>query len=59
MSKNDTLRMGIIGVGNMGTGHAKNILAGRCPRIRLTAVADIAPARLTYFEKEISAEPAG
>lgn len=58
MSKNDTLRMGIIGVGNMGTGHAKNILAGRCPRIRLTAVADIAPARLAYFAKEISAEPA-
>ncbi len=34
------VRLGIIGVGNMGTGHAENILAGLCPEIEITAVAD-------------------
>jgi len=37
------IRLGIIGVGNMGTGHIKNIEAGKCPEIELAAVADINP----------------
>ena len=37
--------IGIIGVGNMGSGHAANILAGKCPEIELTAVADRREAR--------------
>ncbi len=36
----DKVRLGIIGVGNMGTGHINNIQAGKCPEIVLTAVAD-------------------
>lgn len=36
----DKVRLGIIGVGNMGTGHIKNIMDGKCPEIELTAVAD-------------------
>ncbi len=39
------VRLGIIGVGNMGSGHAANILAGKCPEIELTAVADHREAR--------------
>lgn len=39
------VRLGIIGVGNMGSGHAANILAGKCPAIELTAVADRREAR--------------
>ena len=42
----ETVRLGIIGVGNMGSGHANNIVAGKCPEITLTAVADINPVRL-------------
>ena len=34
------VRLGIIGIGNMGSGHAENILSGKCPEILLTAVAD-------------------
>lgn len=34
------LRMGIIGIGNMGTGHAKSILEGKIPEIQLVAIAD-------------------
>ena len=36
----DKVRLGLIGVGNMGTGHAENILAGKCPEIVITAAAD-------------------
>lgn len=39
------VRLGIIGVGNMGSGHTANILAGKCPEIELTAVADRREAR--------------
>jgi predicted dehydrogenase len=42
------IRLGIIGVGNMGTGHINNILAGKCPEIQVTAVADINPDRLKW-----------
>jgi predicted dehydrogenase len=34
------VRLGIIGVGNMGSVHAKNIQAGKVPRLRLTALCD-------------------
>ncbi len=34
------VRLGIIGIGNMGSSHAKNIIEGKTPDIELTAVAD-------------------
>ena len=34
------VRLGVIGIGNMGTNHVKNILAGKVPNVRLTAAAD-------------------
>ena len=37
------LRLGMIGIGNMGTGHCRSILEGKCPEIELAAVADIDP----------------
>jgi predicted dehydrogenase len=47
----DMVRLGIIGVGNMGTGHLKNILDGKCPRIKVTAVADIEENRVENAKK--------
>ena len=41
----DKIRLGIIGIGNMGIGHACRIADGECPDFVLTAVADINPAR--------------
>ncbi len=49
----DKVRMGIIGVGNMGTGHAMNIKNGLCPEIELTAVADIDPVRLDWTKENL------
>ncbi len=43
------IRLGIIGIGNMGSGHCRNILEGRCPRVRLAAICDVNPQRLTPF----------
>jgi predicted dehydrogenase len=40
----DIVRLGIIGVGGMGNGHARN--TAHIPEVRLTAVCDIAPAAL-------------
>ena len=47
------VKLGIVGVGNMGSGHIANILAGRCPEIEVTAVADINPERLDYARSKI------
>lgn len=43
------VRLGLIGLGNMGLGHARQIVAGRIPRLRLAAVADADPARLAQL----------
>lgn len=42
----EKVRLGIIGVGNMGTGHLKSVVEGQCPRIEVTAVSDIVPEKL-------------
>src|SRR4051812_15713849 len=44
------LKLGIVGLGNMGRVHANTILAGKIPRCRLAAVCDENPERLTAFE---------
>ena len=49
----EKIRLGIIGIGNMGSGHAGRIKAGNCPDFVLTAVADINPARLEWAKKEL------
>jgi len=55
------IKLGVIGVGNMGRDHCKNIQAGKCPEIELVAIADSNSKRIqamkelgfedvTYFE---------
>ncbi len=48
MSESSKIRLGIIGIGNMGSGHANSVVAGKCPDFELCAVADINPARLEW-----------
>ena len=40
-SKGSEVRMGLVGLGNMGTAHATCILEGKVPGLRLTAVCDV------------------
>lgn len=39
------LKIGIVGFGNMGSGHARNLMDGKVPEAQLTAICDIDPER--------------
>ncbi len=57
--KGDTMeeiRLGIIGIGGMGSGHASNIVAGMVPGLRLSAVADVSKERLDWVKKNLPDE---
>ena len=53
MDAEGKIRLGIIGTGNMGSEHCRLILGGKCPEIRLTAVADLRPERRAWAEKAL------
>jgi predicted dehydrogenase len=44
------VRLGIIGMGNMGSQHYMNVLSGKCPETEVVAVSDINPERLAWAE---------
>ena len=52
----DFIKLGIIGIGNMGSNHAQNIIEGKCPEIKLVAVADKNPKRLEWAKEECGKE---
>ena len=45
------IRLGIVGVGNMGTNHAKNVVGGKVPGMVLTALCDISESRRDFCAK--------
>ncbi len=47
------IRLGIIGVGNIGSAHVENIRAGLCPEIELIAAADRRASRREWAEKQM------
>ncbi|WMC91082.1 Gfo/Idh/MocA family protein [Kineothrix sp. MB12-C1] len=49
----DKVRMGIIGIGNMGTVHIKNILDGKVPEMEVTAAADRADSRRSWAKENL------
>ena len=53
VNKVHPIRFGIIGMGNMGTSHAKNILAGKVRGMRITAVADIVEEKLQWSKENM------
>ncbi|MBQ2829140.1 MAG: Gfo/Idh/MocA family oxidoreductase [Clostridia bacterium] len=48
----DKIRVGIVGIGNMGSSHLRNYKEGKMPEVEITAVCDIKPDRLAWAEKE-------
>ncbi len=46
----EKVRLGILGIGNMGSGHIKNIKEDKCPEIKLTAICDKNPDRLDWYK---------
>ena len=45
----DTVRIGIIGVGGMGTSHSRYLRSGKVDRCKLVAACDIDPSKLEKF----------
>lgn len=50
------IKAGIIGIGNMGSGHAGSFLKGLCPDFELVAAADNNPDRLDWARESLSKE---
>lgn len=44
------VRLGVIGLGNMGSAHIRSLEANKIQKVQLTAVCDINPEKLTRFE---------
>ena len=49
----ETVRLGIIGIGNMGSEHCRNIQGGKCPDVRITAVADLREDRRRWASERL------
>lgn len=47
----DKVRVGIIGIGNMGSGHAQSLITGKVPNAELTAVCDSKMERLEWAKQ--------
>lgn len=52
----EQVRLGIIGIGGMGSGHAMSIAEGKVPSMVLTAVADIRECRLDWAGETLPKE---
>ncbi|MBQ8372464.1 MAG: Gfo/Idh/MocA family oxidoreductase [Clostridia bacterium] len=47
------VRFGIVGCGNMGTGHAKNFIDGKFEDGVITALCDLNPKKMEYFKDKL------
>jgi len=52
-NKKRAIRLGIIGIGNMGSEHCRLILAGKCPETELAAVADLREERRAWARQAL------
>ena len=53
MTERKTVRLGIVGIGNMGSEHCRLILDGRCPETELCAVADLREERREWARRTL------
>ena len=53
MDTEGKIRLGVIGIGNMGSEHCRLILGGKCPEVALTAVADLRAERRAWAEETL------
>ena len=54
-SDRKTVRLGIIGIGNIGSEHCRNLSSGTCPELDLTAVADLRDVRRRWAQDNLPA----
>ena len=53
MTEPSSIRLGVIGIGNMGSEHCRLITGGKCPETVLTAVADLRPERREWARRTL------
>ena len=53
LSSMEKVRLGIIGIGNMGSGHCGSILEGKVPDMELAAVADLRESRREWARENL------
>ncbi len=51
------VKMGVIGIGNMGTTHCLNLIEGKIPQMELAAVCDTSEARRKFAQEEFKDVP--
>ncbi len=51
----EAIRLGVIGIGNMGSEHCRSILSGMTPELRLHAVADLREQRRAWAAENLPA----
>ncbi len=49
----EKVKLGVIGIGGMGTNHVNNLMKGLVPNMELTAVADIRQSRLDWAKENL------
>ena len=49
----EKIRLGIIGIGNMGSSHARKVVEGKCPDFQLVAIADTNPQRHDWIKADL------
>jgi len=49
----DKVRLGIIGIGNMGTNHSKSLMEGKVPELELAAIADRQESRRDWAKENL------
>lgn len=49
----DKVKIGIIGIGNMGSGHCNSIIEGKVPELALVAVADLKESRREWAKQSL------
>jgi len=52
----ENIKIGVIGIGNMGSGHSKKIFTGNIPGLELAAVADRNPVRRDWAKENLCAD---
>ena len=53
MDEKKQIRLGVIGIGNMGSEHCRALAAGKCPEIALAAVADLRESRQEWAKSNL------
>lgn len=54
----DKVKLGVIGIGNMGSGHCLSIVDGKVPEMELVAVADVKAGRRDWAKENLPAQVA-